>query len=144
MRSISKIIIHCTATQEGKEISVDTIRKWHLKRGWRDIGYHFVISLNGEVQEGRPIEQTGAHTKGHNFDSIGISYVGGVEAERGKNGKWIAKDTRTEAQKDSLQDLLCQLKGLYPKSVVYGHNNFSSKACPCFDAKEEYKFISES
>ena len=69
MRKISKIIVHCSATQEGKDISVDTIRKWHLKRGWRDIGYHFVISLDGEIEEGRPIEQSGAHTKGHNYEN---------------------------------------------------------------------------
>jgi hypothetical protein len=142
MRKIRKLIVHCSATQEGKEISVDTIRKWHLKRGWRDIGYHFVIDLKGNVEEGRPIEMTGAHTKGENFDSIGICYIGGVEKNRDENGKWIAKDTRTPEQKESLEDLLCRLKGLYPSSVVYGHNDFSSKSCPCFNAKEEYEWIS--
>tara|TARA_B100001113_G_C20884377_1_gene524130 strand:+ start:100 stop:537 length:438 start_codon:yes stop_codon:yes gene_type:complete len=142
MRKIEKIIVHCSATPEGKPISVETIRKWHLKRGWRDIGYHFVIDLEGCVEEGRPIEQTGAHTKGENFDSIGICYIGGVEKERDKKGKWVAKDTRTPEQKEALEDLLCRLKGLYPASVVYGHNNFSSKACPCFNAKEEYEWIS--
>ena len=142
MRKIGKIIVHCTATQEGKEISVDTIRKWHLKRGWRDIGYHFVIDLEGCVHEGRPIEQTGAHTKGENWDSIGIAYVGGVEAERGEDGEWIAKDTRTEEQKEALEDLLCSLKLRYSDAIVYGHNNFSSKSCPCFDAKSEYEWIS--
>ena len=142
MRKIEKIIIHCSATPEGKHYSVDTIRKWHLKRGWRDIGYHFVIDLQGNVDEGRPIEQTGAHTKGENFDSIGICYIGGVEAEK-KDGEWIAKDTRTIEQKEALEDLLCRLKGLYPNAVVYGHNDFSSKACPCFNAKEEYEWISK-
>ena len=142
MRKIDKIIIHCTATQEGKPISVDTIRKWHLKRGWRDIGYHFVIDLEGNVEEGRPVEQTGAHTKGENYSSIGIAYVGGVEAERGADGDWVAKDTRTPEQKEALEDLLCRLKGLYSQAVVYGHNDFSTKACPCFNAKEEYEWIS--
>ncbi len=140
MRKINKIIIHCTATAEGKDYSVETIRKWHLKRGWRDIGYHFLIQRDGTVEEGRPIEMTGAHTKGQNWDSIGIAYVGGVEAKR-KNGKWIAKDTRTDAQKDSLVDLLCQLHDCYG-GTVYGHNNFSNKACPSFDAKTEYENIS--
>ena len=142
MRKISKIIVHCTATQEGKDISVDTVRKWHLKRGWRDIGYHFLIQRDGTVEEGRPIEQTGAHTKSENYCSVGVAYVGGVESKRGKNGKWIAKDTRTEDQKESLVDLLCQLKDDYPKSVIYGHRDFSSKSCPCFDAKKEYENIS--
>jgi len=143
LRKINKIIIHCSATQEGKDVSVEEIRRWHLKRGWRDIGYHFVIQRNGLVEEGRPIEMSGAHTKGENWDSIGLCYIGGVEAERGKNGKWIAKDTRTEEQKDSLVDLLCQLKDTYGNVNIYGHNDFSSKACPCFDAKKEYENISE-
>ncbi len=142
MRKINKIIVHCSATQEGKDISVDTIRKWHLKRGWRDIGYHFIISLDGEIQEGRPVEQTGAHTKGHNYDSIGICYIGGVESERGKNGKWIAKDTRTPEQKEALEDILCSLKTLYSSARIYGHNEFSNKSCPCFNASEEYHWIS--
>ena len=140
MRKINKIIIHCTATQENKDVSVDEVRRWHLKRGWRDIGYHFLIQRNGRVDEGRPIEQSGAHTKGHNWDSIGVAYVGGVEDER-QNGKWIAKDTRTPEQKDSLVDLLCQLKDSYG-GTIYGHNNYSSKSCPCFDAKLEYENIS--
>lgn len=140
MRKINKIIVHCTATAEGKDYSVETIRKWHLKRGWRDIGYHFLVQRDGTVDEGRPIEQSGAHTKGHNWDSIGISYVGGVEAKK-KDGKWIAKDTRTDEQKEALLDLICQLHDTYG-GVVYGHRNFSKKSCPCFDAKKEYENIS--
>lgn len=142
MRKINKIIVHCTATQEGRDIGVEWCRKVHLRKGWKDVGYHFVIRLDGKVEEGRPIEMSGAHTKGHNWDSIGVCYAGGVEAERGKNGKWIAKDTRTEDQKDSLVDLLCQLKDSYPNAIIYGHRNFSSKACPSFDAKKEYENIS--
>ena len=141
MRKINKIIVHCTATAEGKDYSVETIRKWHLKRGWRDIGYHFLVQRDGTVDEGRPIEQSGAHTLNENWDSIGIAYVGGVEAERGKNGKWIAKDTRTDEQKEALLDLICQLHDTYG-GVVYGHRNFSAKACPSFDAKKEYENIS--
>tara|TARA_Y100000114_G_C11759262_1_gene328601 strand:- start:887 stop:1324 length:438 start_codon:yes stop_codon:yes gene_type:complete len=143
MRSITKLIVHCSATREGKDYSVDTIRRWHLKRGWRDIGYHFVIQLNGEINEGRPIEQTGAHTKGENYCSIGICYIGGVEAERNKEGGWTAKDTRTIEQKEALEELLCSLKLQYPKAIVYGHRDFSSKACPSFDAKSEYEWISK-
>jgi|TARA_R100000479_G_scaffold68576_1_gene32769 N-acetylmuramoyl-L-alanine amidase len=140
MRKIDKLIIHCTATPEGREVSVETIRKWHLGRGWRDIGYHFVIGLDGEVHEGRPIEQTGAHTKGQNYDSIGIAYVGGVEAKK-VNGEWKAKDTRTDKQKEALEDLLCYLKIKYAAAKVYGHRDFSTKACPSFDAKTEYEWI---
>tara|TARA_R110000772_G_scaffold235704_1_gene347367 strand:- start:489 stop:911 length:423 start_codon:yes stop_codon:yes gene_type:complete len=137
MRKINKIIIHCSATPEGREVSVDTIREWHVKeRGWSDIGYHFVISLDGEIQEGRPIERTGAHTKGNNFDSIGICYIGGVD----NNLKPL--DTRTDKQKESLEELLCYLKTLYGSSKIYGHMDFSNKECPSFDAKNEYEWIS--
>lgn len=140
MRKINKIIVHCSATQEGRDVATEEIRRWHLSRGWRDIGYHYVVQRDGTVEEGRPIEMSGAHTKGHNFDSIGVCYIGGVESEK-KNGKWIPKDTRTDEQKEALVDLLCQLKDTYG-GTIYGHNNFSSKSCPCFDAKEEYENIS--
>lgn len=138
MRQINKIIIHCSATQEGKEISAATIDKWHKKRGWRGIGYHYVIGLDGMIEYGRPITETGAHVKGHNKGSIGICYIGGVESERGENGKWIAKDTRTPEQKESLLLLLKTLKKMHPTATIHGHNEFSAKACPCFNANEEY------
>ncbi len=137
MRKINKIIVHCTATQESKDVSVDEVRRWHLKRGWRDIGYHFLIQRDGTVDEGRPIEQSGAHTKGHNWDSIGVAYVGGVEDEK-KKGKWIAKDTRTSEQKESLLLLLKTLKKMHTDATIHGHNEFAAKSCPCFDAYKEY------
>jgi len=143
MREISKIIVHCTATQEGKPISVKTIDSWHRKRGWSGIGYHYVVQLDGTINPGRPIERQGAHVKNQNKDSIGITYVGGVESERGEDGKWIAKDTRTQAQKDSLEYLIGYLCASYPGAEVSGHNNWSRKSCPCFDAKEEYKSIQD-
>jgi N-acetylmuramoyl-L-alanine amidase len=137
MRKINKIIIHCTATPKGREVNVATIRKWHVEdNGWQDIGYHFIISLDGEVEEGRPIEKTGAHTYGENWDSIGIAYVGGMNRENTK-----AEDTRTESQKESLIDLICMLKDSYG-GTVYGHRDFSNKECPSFDAKKEYENIS--
>ena len=86
MRAIHKIIIHCTATREGDDISVDTIRRWHLARGWSDVGYHYVIDIKGNINAGRPIELMGAHCKGQNKYSIGVAYVGGVEAD-GKTPK---------------------------------------------------------
>lgn len=136
MREVSKAIIHCTATPEGREVSVDTIRQWHLDRGWSDIGYHYIIALNGRIDIGRPIEQTGAHTSGHNTGSVGISYVGGVDAEMN------AKDTRTREQKASLYQLLSTLKLMFPALEVYGHRDFTdSKECPSFDARSEYSCI---
>jgi N-acetylmuramoyl-L-alanine amidase len=137
MRKVNKIIIHCTATPEGRDVSIDEIRRWHVKeRGWRDVGYHFLIRLDGTVEEGRPIEMTGAHTKGHNWDSIGIAYAGGMSKDMTE-----PKDTRTDEQKESFVDLLCQLHDCYG-GTVYGHRDFSEKACPSFDAKTEYENIS--
>lgn len=132
-RKIDKIIIHCSATPEGRDISVETIRDWHLKRGWSDIGYHYVIDLEGKVYAGRPIEKTGAHVKGHNTGSIGICYVGGVE-EDGKT----PKDTRTKDQKAALDNLLFILTDIFANVTIHGHNEFSSKACPSFDVQAEY------
>jgi len=142
LRKIKKIIIHCSATPEGKDFSVQTIREWHLARGWSDIGYHFVIGLDGELHEGRPIERTGAHCKGHNYDSIGVCYIGGVESKKNSDGEWVSKDTRTLAQKDALEDFLLYMKDLYPQAVVYGHQDFSTKDCPSFNARCEYEWIS--
>ena len=132
MRAIHKIIIHCTATREGDDISVDTIRKWHLARGWSDIGYHYVIDLKGNINAGRPIELMGSHTRGENKYSIGIAYVGGVEAD----GK-TPKDTRTKAQKDAIIRLVKKLKGCYPDVTIHGHNDFSNKACPSYNVQNE-------
>ena len=79
MRPITEIIIHCTATPEGREFSIDDIRRWHRARGFADVGYHFVIHLDGSVSTGRPLTQAGAHCAGHNNNSIGVAYVGGKE-----------------------------------------------------------------
>jgi len=142
MRKIRKIILHCSATKEGQDIDAAEIKKWHVEgNGWSDIGYHYVIKLDGTVEEGRPLERSGAHTLNHNFDSIGICYIGGYEKKK-KKGKWVNKDTRTPEQKDALQDLLLCLKDDYKTAVIYNHNQFSSKSCPNFDAHEEYKWIS--
>ena len=132
MRAIHKIIIHCTATREGDDISVDTIRRWHLARGWSDVGYHYVIDIKGNINAGRPIELMGAHCKGENKYSIGIAYVGGVEADG-----VTPKDTRTKAQKDSIIRLVKKLKGCYPDVTIHGHNEFSNKACPSYNIQDE-------
>jgi N-acetylmuramoyl-L-alanine amidase len=132
MRAIHKIIIHCTATREGDDISVDTIRRWHLNRGWSDVGYHYIIDIKGGIHAGRPIELMGSHTKGQNKYSIGIAYVGGVEAD----GK-TPQDTRTKAQKDSIIRLVKKLKGCYPDVTIHGHNEFSNKACPSYNVQNE-------
>lgn len=133
MRDIKEIIIHCSATPEGREVSVADINYWHKQRGFNSIGYHFVIYLDGSVHTGRPIEQIGAHCLSHNNHSIGICYVGGLT----KDGK-SPKDTRTEAQKTALVKLVADLRASFPKAAVHGHCEYASKACPCFDVKKEF------
>jgi N-acetylmuramoyl-L-alanine amidase len=136
MRAITKIIIHCTATKEGQPVTVAEVTKWHKARGFNTIGYHYLIGLHGEIWTGRPEDQVGAHTEGCNTNSIGICYVGGLDASM------KAKDTRTPAQKASLIKLIKELKQKYPTATIHGHREFSTKACPCYDAKAEYKNIS--
>lgn len=128
-RKITEIILHCTASIEGNDTTVEAIRRYHINsRGWSDIGYHYVIYLDGSIHEGRNVHQSGAHCQGHNSNSIGVCYVGGLD----KNMK--PKDTRTEAQKKSLIKLVKALMALYklPASRVYGHYQFANKACPSF------------
>ena len=137
MRSINKIIVHCSATPEGRDVSTEEIRSWHLDRGWSDIGYHFVIELDGTICDGRPIEIAGAHAQGHNKDSIGICYVGGVDEDM------RPKDTRTPEQVASLLDLIIDLRSTYGKLPVHGHREFADKACPSFDCQEEYSRLDE-
>ncbi len=134
MRDIDKIIIHCSATPEGRYTTVEEIKQWHIQRGWKDIGYHYVIYLDGTIYKGRPIEEIGAHCSGYNKNSIGVCYIGGVT----KDGK-TPKDTRTEGQKKALKEILSRLKKEYPKATLHGHNEFANKACPSFNVKEEYK-----
>ena len=134
VRAIDKIILHCSATPEGRDVSVDTIRGWHTKKGWSDIGYHFIVHLDGSVHAGRPIERSGAHVRGFNSTSIGVCYIGGVDKDM------RAKDTRTPEQTKSLDALLWGLMNQY-SATLHGHNEFSAKACPSFDVKIQYKHL---
>ena len=130
MRKIEEIIIHCTATPEGRSVTVADIRRWHLRNGWKDIGYHWGILLDGKIAPGRPEEEAGAHCKGHNAHSIGVAYVGGCD--RNMN----PKDTRTAGQKTALEQLCRELLRRYPGAQIRGHNEYSQKACPSFDVQE--------
>ena len=146
-RYIDKIVVHCTATPAGKDYTVNDIRKEHLRQGWSDIGYHYVIYRDGEIAEGRDVNIAGAHVVGYNTNSIGVAYVGGLSRDGKK-----ACDTRTNAQKEALASLLKELKTIYPEAKIYGHRDLSPdknkngiiepfewiKECPCFDAMKEY------
>ena len=141
-RHINEIIIHCTATPEGRDYTVSDIRRWHTTpksqggNGWSDIGYHYVIYRNGHIEPGRDVDVIGAHCDGHNTYSIGVCYVGDMSAD----GKTV-KDTRTLQQKAALLNLLIDLRKLYPKARICGHRDFSVKKCPSFDATSEYRRI---
>lgn len=128
MRTITLIIIHCSATPEGRSLSFEECRRDHIMhRHFRDIGYHFYITRDGTVHDGRPIEKVGAHCEGHNSHSIGICYEGGLDA----NGK--PADTRTEAQRKALKSLIERIHRLFPKALIVGHHDLNPrKACPCF------------
>ena len=146
-RNMNTIVIHCSATKEGVEYNREHIKKWHLQRGFKDIGYHFIVRLDGTIEIGRPLNKVGAHVSGYNANTIGICYIGGLNS----NGK--PKDTRTNKQKESLNKLIKMLIGLIPSlNEIKGHRDYSKdlnnngvietneymKDCPCFDVKKEY------
>ena len=118
-------------------IGASEIRGWHKKRGWKDIGYHYVIRLDGTVELGRPLKEIGSHVQGQNSGSVGICYVGGL----GENRK--ALDTLNEAQEKSLTFLVQNLRSKLGKDLkVYGHNDFTkAKACPSFKVSERLKHL---
>lgn len=146
-RKIDKIIIHCSASKEGQNMTVAQIDKMHRQRGFAGIGYHFVVYLDGSIHDGRDISKVGAHTTDYNIGSIGICYIGGLD----KKGK--IKDTRTYQQKNSLYQLVKKLMEMYPIKEVKGHRDYSPdtngdgviskyewiKGCPCFEVSEFMK-----
>ena len=131
MRKINKIIIHCSATPEGRNVTVKEIDRWHRDRGFSQIGYHWVVYLDGTIHKGRDESLAGAHTVGHNADSIGVCYVGGVDKQM------KPKDTRTHVQRIALKELVRNLQERYPGTTIHGHNEFAAKACPSFDVRKE-------
>lgn len=166
---IDSIVIHCSATPEGLDVRAADIDREHKKRGFKMIGYHFVIDLDGNIEEGRPLTMNGAHCntsglsgKPYNSHSIGICYIGGLEAttdkndkivaKKDKNGNFIPKDTRTDAQKLALQALVANLTMQYGVTDILGHRDASPdkngngkiepkefiKSCPCFDVRAEF------
>lgn len=137
MRKITKIIVHCADTPEGRDDKAADIRRWHKARGFNDIGYHYVVDLDGTIEPGRDVTIAGAHATGQNADSIGVCYIGGADTDM------KPKDTRTEEQKTALRLLLKYLVQKYPGAKIYGHRDFANKSCPSFDAKTEYEELCE-
>lgn len=127
MRTIRRHIIHASATPNTRDHSAADIRRWHREKGWRDIGYHYVIRRDGRIEPGRPLEQTGAHVQGHNTDSIGTCLV----------GAGVALSDFTPAQIDALRGLHDGLATRFPGLTLHGHREFTkSKTCPGFNITE--------
>jgi N-acetylmuramoyl-L-alanine amidase len=149
MREINTIVVHCSASVEGQDVSAKVIDAWHKQRGFSGIGYHYVIRLDGSLEIGRPEEQQGAHVQNHNAYSLGICMVGGLD----KNQK--PKDTFTADQYATLKVVLQFLHKKYPNTKIVGHRDLSPdldgdgiiqkdewlKDCPCFDVQ---KFVNEN
>lgn len=134
MRKIDKIIIHCSATPRGRDVKAAEIDRWHRERGFKCIGYHYVIGIDGSIERGRDETIVGAHCKGQNGGSIGICYVGGLSSD----GK-VAMDTRSDEQRVAMTRLVMELRERYPGAKVYGHRDFAAKECPCFDVHREFE-----
>lgn len=129
MRKITHIVVHCSATKAGLDIGAATIKRWHLDKGWSDIGYHFVIRRNGQLEKGRALETPGAHVEGHNANTIGICLVGGLDDAGQPEMNYTAD------QMARLFQTVAELKRQFPRAVVLGHRDFPAvrKACPCFN-----------
>jgi N-acetylmuramoyl-L-alanine amidase len=134
MRPLNKIILHCSATPDEVPITVEQINRWHKKRGFTEIGYHYIIHQDGKIEQGRDLDVVGAHCKGQNPGSIGVCYIGGL-----KDGEFA--DTMTGHQEIAWLDLVHSLRTIFGKLSVHGHNEFSNKACPCFDVQTKYTFL---
>lgn len=133
MRSITLIIVHCSANRAGCALRLADIDRHHRSLGWKGCGYHYVIPTDGTLEEGRPEAEVGAHCRHHNRHSIGICYIGGLSADG------TPADTRTEAQRATLRRLLASLHRRFPRALIVGHRDLDPlKACPCFDAAKEY------
>lgn len=133
MRTITLIIVHCSANRAGSALRMADIDSYHRSLGWIGCGYHYVIPTDGTIEPGRPDEMVGAHCKNHNRHSIGVCYIGGLS----KDGK--PADTRTDAQRIALRNLLERLRRRYPDALIVGHRDLDpQKVCPCFDVANEY------
>ena len=136
MRKIKYIAVHCTATPQ--TTSIDSIKNyWKTNLGWKMPGYHFIIKPDGEVVKLLSVDEVSNGVKGFNSETINISYIGGVDAKN------QPIDNRTPAQKATLLKLLKEFRAKFPNAIIQGHRDFPNvkKACPSFDAKNEYKNV---
>ena len=129
--STEYLVVHCSATKPSMDIGLREIKRWHVNdNGWRDVGYHYIIRRNGEVELGRSNRDTGAHAAGYNHKSISLCMVGGMAEDNS------AENNFTAQQWTALLDLVKQIKVDYPEADVIGHNEISDKECPSFDVQQ--------
>jgi N-acetyl-anhydromuramyl-L-alanine amidase AmpD len=129
--STEYLVVHCSATKPSMDIGLREIKRWHVDdNGWRDVGYHYIIRRNGEVELGRSNRDTGAHAAGYNHKSISLCMVGGMAEDNS------AENNFTAQQWTALLDLVKQIKVDYPEANVIGHNEISNKECPSFDVQQ--------
>ena len=135
MRTITLIVVHCSAVRPEQTSSAKQIDEWHRDRGFHNgIGYHFVVRRDGSIELGRPLEMVGAHVVNHNKHSIGICYEGGL------NSAGKSEDTRTPEQKQALREKLEELHRMFPKALIVGHHDLNpGKDCPCYEVVREYR-----
>lgn len=136
MRKINFIVVHCTGTQQNT--TLESIKYyWKTTLHWKNYGYHYIVDIDGNLTQLTSINEIANGVKGHNHESIHVAYIGGLDY----NLK--PKDTRNFHQVKVMFKILYRLKKLYPGAVILGHRDFLNvkKACPCFDAKNEYALI---
>lgn len=136
MRTITLIVVHCSANKAGSALRMEDIDRYHRSLGWIGCGYHYVIPTDGSIETGRPEEMVGAHCKNHNRHSIAVAYIGGLDLDG-----TTPCDTRTDAQRIALKQLLSDLHKRYPKAIIVGHSDLDPKksGCPGFDVVREYR-----
>lgn len=133
LKSVDRLVVHCSATPPSMDIGADEIDRWHRKRGWLQIGYHHVIRRDGTSEFGRPRDAMGAHAKGFNETSLAICLIGGI-AEEGE-----PEFNYTLPQLEQLRLLLDGYRMSLPDVAVVGHRDLDDgKACPCFDVGQWY------
>ena len=163
MRPITKIILHCSASLEGIDLTGNDILRMHTNpvslggRGWKNPGYHYVVRLSGKVEQILGLEHIANGVKGHKAESIHICYVGGIRSvnseqltvlracSRGAFAeqhdhpvKAAPANTMTPAQRLAIRQLLTRLRAQFPHATLHGHREFAAKACPCFDVRTEF------
>lgn len=132
MKNVDTIVIHYSATYEDQNLTRDDIDKMHKARGWKMVGYHYVIRRDGAVEVGRPESMVGAHVANQNTGKIGICCIGGLNRATGPN---VGVDNRTPAQIESLIGLVRDIRKRHPKAEVVGHRDLAATQCPGFDVR---------